>query len=291
MFRKLSVALAAVGAAGVLAFGTSMAHAATIPLINVQVGSAAGGVAGYYGADDGHTHYRYVQAIITASPSLVNLSGTSLTGAAGAELCDENTGWAAQIGVYATGGGHYGVAFADSSGVGGGGLLNNSFDDPCIEGGLVQPNVLLAAHFNNSFNAQITTGDRLLVSAYYNPHGIFGQHQVTFAVTDLSKINEHRSIVTWAHAQSLSEFGIGVLSDASSVTADTNNLVDTFGSPEVNFYSATHPAYPIIDQKAFYGYAGLSQVQYVNVSSQVEMSPLSTLTPSGFSVFEGSTTP
>lgn len=283
-------AIAALGAGGA-AFAAN-ANAATIPLINVSVGMSTGGVAGYYGADDAHTHYRYVEAVITASPTLTNLNGLGANlGAAGVELCDENTGWAAQIGVYSTGGGHYGVAFADSAGLGGGVLLNNTLDDPCIDGGMVNPSITTAAHFNNSFNNVITTGDKLLVSVYYDPHGFFGNHRVTFAVTDLSKINEHRSINTTVPTQSLGEFGIGVLSDASNVTADLNNLVDTFGTTDVNFYSSKVNAYPIINQKAFYGYGGLSQVQFVNVSTQPEMSPNSTLTASGFSVFEGSTTP
>ena len=304
MIRKISVALAAIGAAGALAFGPSLAHAAVNPPINVMQGSGGGGnsqsgVSGYYGADDGHTHYRFVRTTVTASASLNNLNGVLSTsiGAAGAELCDENSGHAAQIGLYYSNG-KYGVAWAY-------GTLNNwaIYDDACVEGGLLAPlsptgpvptpgvtgGVLL-----NSIASPIRTGDQILLTVYYNPTGHWGLHQLQFGVTDLTQVNEHRSHTLSIPAEEFTEFGIGILSNASVITAPANNLVDTFSSDMVNFYSSTTPAYPIGNQHAFYGYAGLSQVQFVNSSTQVLISPNNTLAVPGgssFSVFEGSTTP
>jgi hypothetical protein len=276
----------AAAAAAVLAFSAA-ASAATVPLINVAVGASAGGVAGYYGADDGHSHFRYVQTTVVASPTLNNLNGvgTPDLGAAGVELCDENTGMAAQIGLYDNGG-TFGVVYASPAD----GTLSSTFDDPCIEGGTIIP--VASAHplFGANTPHAIHAGDRLLLSVYYNPAGHF-LHQLQFSVTDLSQVNEHRSVGLSVHAQSFSEYGIGVVSNASSVTAALNNNVDTFTGDVVNCYSCTKPAFPISQEKAFYGYAGLSQVQFVNVSDQPEMSPSNSLSGSAFTVFEGSTTP
>jgi hypothetical protein len=284
LIAAIAIGLTALGGSAALA---GAAGASTIPLINVQVGTSAGGVTGYYGADDGHTHWRYVQTIVTASPTLNNLNGVGSPnlGAAGVELCDENTGQAAQIGLYDNGG-TYGVVYASPLDT----TLSTAFDDPCIEGGTIVP--VTSAHpiFGAGTPHHINQGDRLLLSVYYNPAGHF-LHSLSFAVTDLSQINEHRSVSLLVHSQSFTEYGIGVVSNASAVTADTNNLVETFGSSMINFYSATKPAEPISADTAFYGYAGLSQVQFVNISTQPEMSPNSSLSGADFSVFEGSTTP
>jgi len=308
---RATIAAAAIAALGIggAAFAAN-ANAGTIPLINIMQGTPGGGnsvsgVSGYYGADDAHTHYRYVETIVTASASLNNLNGfaTSAIGAAGTELCDENTGHAAQIGLY-NAGGKYGVAWAygtlGANVSGGWGI----FDDACTEAGLLAPltatgpipttgvtgGVLL-----NSIASPIHTGDQILLTIYYNPRGHFGFHSLQFGVTDLSQVNEHRSHTLTIPAESFTEFGIGILSNASAITAPANNLVDTFTNDKVNFYSSTVNAYPITSQKAFYGYGGLSQVEYINNSSQVLISPNSTLVGSpstaSFSVSEGSTTP
>ena len=282
MLKKL--ALAAAAAAALAIGGASVAHATAIPLINVSVGSSAGGVSGYYGADDGHTNWRYVQTTVTASPTLENLNGVSSTslGAVGVTLCNENTGVSAQIGLYDNGG-KYGVAYDE-------GTLPTAFDDPCVDAGLINPDILAAPQLLSSLAGGIHAGDKILVSIYYDPSGRH-DHALQFSATDLSRVNEHRSATESIHATSFTEYGIGVVSDASSVTAALNNNLETFTASDVNFYSSVKPAFPISQEKSFYGYAGLSQVQYVNVSDQPEISPNSSLSGASFTVFEGSTTP
>jgi hypothetical protein len=282
MLKKL--ALAAAAAAALAIGGASVAHAAAIPTINVGVGSSAGGVSGYYGADDGHTHWRFVQTTVVASPTLENLNGVSSTslGAVGVTLGNENTGQDAQIGLYDNAG-KFGVAYDE-------GTVSTSFDDPVIDAGLINPNITSAPQLLG--NIAIHSGDRILVSIYYDPaSGGHGRHELQFSATDLSRVNEHRSATLSVHAISFTEYGIGVVSDAATVTAALNNNLETFAASDVNFYSSAKPAFPISQEKAYYGYAGLSQVQYTNVSDQPEISPNSSLSGASFTVFEGSTTP
>jgi hypothetical protein len=104
-------------------------------------------------------------------------------------------------------------------------------------------------------------------------------------------VNEHRCATLSVGAVSFTEFGIGVVSDASTVTAALNNNLETFTGSAVNFYSSAKPAEPLTQTKAYYGYGGLSQVQYVNSSDQPEISPDGSLTSTAFTVYEGSTTP
>jgi len=294
--RRLAALLAVPMAAAIVALAVP-AGAATVPLINVTVGSSSGGVAGYYGADDGHTHWRYVQTIVTASPTLENLNGSTAatTGAVGAELCDENgdvvsgtaRGVAAQIGLYDVAG-KYGVAF-DFGDLPADPTTPFVYDDPCIDAGLINP-AITTASLQLLNGITIHAGDRLLLSVYYNPAGRF-THQLSFSATDLSQANEHRSRTETIPAQSFTEYGVGVVSDASSVTAALNNNLETFTESDVNFYSSTKAFEPISDTAGYYGYAGLSQVQYVNTSDQPEISPNSSLSGANFTVFEGSTTP
>jgi hypothetical protein len=286
---KIAVSLGAAalvaGAAGFAA--ASGADAATVPLINVTVGSSAGGVAGYYGADDGHTHWRYVQAVVTASATLENLNGVASTslGAVGVTLGNENTGQDAQIGLYDNGG-KFGVAYDY-------GTVSTTYDDPVIEAGLINPDILAAPQLLGNLTGGISVGDRILVSIYYDPTaaGRGGRHVLQFSATDLSKVNEHRSATLSERAISFTEYGIGVVSDASTVTAALNNNLETFTGADVNFYSSSKPAEALSATSAYYGYGGLSQVQYVNTSAQPEIGPDSSLSGASFTVYEGSTTP
>lgn len=284
MIRKIALATAtaalALGGAGIAA---TVANASTIPLINVTVGSSAGGVAGYYGADDGHTHWRYVQTVVTASPTLENLNGVASTslGAVGVTLGNENTGQAAQIGLYDDNG-KYGVAYDE-------GYLSTSYNDPIIDAGLINPNITAAPQLLS--HTGIHSGDKIEVAIYYDPSGR-GFHELQFSATDLSQVNEHRSATLYVHPISFTEYGVGVVSDASTVTGGSINDLEAFTSSVVNFYSATRPALPISETPGYYaGYGGLSEVQYVNTSDQPEISPNGSLNGSNFTVFEGSTTP
>ena len=290
MIRKISaLAGAAVAATALSVGGMAVANAATVPLINVTVGSSQGGVAGYYGADDGHTHFRYTQVLVTATPTLNNLNGTGTSlGAVGTELCDENAdggdGYAAQIGLYWNPGtGKYGIAYAW------GDFAANTFDDACIDAGLINPNIASAAQLLG--NITIHAGDKILVAVYYNPSG-HGHHELQFSATDETQTNEHRSATESIPTQSFTEFGDGVVSDAATVTAALNNNLETFGDAVFTCYSCAK-ALPIAQDDKYYsmGDGGLSQVQYVNISDQPEISPNSSLVSNAFTVFEGSTTP
>jgi len=286
MIRRIALAAAAAAALAIGGGGMAVANAATIPVINVTVGSSAGGVAGYYGADDGHTNWRFVQTTVTASPTLENLNGVSSStlGAVGDTLCNENNGDDTQIGLYDDGG-VYGVAY-DA------GVVSTSYDDPCIDAGLINPSITSAPQLLGHLTGGISAGDKILVSIYYDPTSSgHGMHELQFCATDLTKVNEHRCATLSIHAVDFTEYGIGVVSDAATVTAALNNNLETFTGSVVNFYSSTKPAEAISAEKAYYGYGGLSQVQYVNSSDQPEIGPDSSLSGENFTVFEGSTTP
>src|SRR6185437_9660822 len=96
-------ALLALGGLGIAA---SPANAVT----GIGVSSNTAGVAGYYANDNGHTRFRDVQADTTVTPQIKNLNGTS-NGALGVELCDPNSGYAAQLGVWWNGS-QYQVVYA-----------------------------------------------------------------------------------------------------------------------------------------------------------------------------------
>lgn len=289
--------LGGVGLAGAMASSASAAVAG-VPVVNVQ----NSGEAGYMGADDGHTHYRFVQGQFTASQALVNLNGdaTHGPGAVGVELCNENTNEAAQVGLWwnpaaNSGQGGYQVSYDL-------GLLAGANDDNCIQSGFINPNIgsapQLLAHMT------IHTGDQILLAVYYDPtagtctpglpdarslgsHG----HELQFQATDLSQVNEHRSYTTCVPATSFTEFGNGAVTNNVNLTAPALNLLQSTANDKVNFYSATKASYPISQQKAFYGYGGLTEVQFVNSSGQTLLSPNGSLTGASFSLFEGSTTP
>ena len=303
MLRKIVLALVASAALAIGAAG--VASAATVPLIHVTQGTTPGGdvsasgVSGYYWADDGHTHPRYVQATVTAVPSLNNLNGfgTTAVGAAGATLGNENTGDAAQIGVFDVNG-TYKVAWAEGS------LPNwHVYDDAVIEAGLLAPISTTTPYLSLTpplgvqdglllNNIVINAGDRLLLSISYS---VGRHHTDTFSVTDLSRPNEHRSVTTAAPEQAYTEYGIGVLSNAGDLTSPASNFVASFANAATACYSCAKAAPITRGEIGYYGHEGLSQVDYVNSSTQTLISPDSSLgggvNNAMFSVYEGSTTP
>ena len=116
MIRKASTMLAAAGSVAFLVGSmglTGAASAATLPscatgyhCTNPNPTAPGGifqngGVAGYYGADDNHTHFRFVQTTVTATPQLIDLNGPLSSelypATVGDELCDPNDGVTAQI--------------------------------------------------------------------------------------------------------------------------------------------------------------------------------------------------
>ena len=116
MIRKARNILATAGSVAILAGGMALAGAGaasaqTLPSCasGVNCASNLAGQAGYNGADDNHTHYRYVQTETTAAPQLVNLVGAA-GGSTGVTLCVENTGAVAQLSLGATAPGTYVLA-------------------------------------------------------------------------------------------------------------------------------------------------------------------------------------
>ena len=88
-------------------------------------------------------------------------------------------------------------------------------------------------------------------------------------------------------AQNLYEAGIGVLTNDAQLTGGAVNLLNSFTGTSFNYYSSTHPFNSILVPQHW----DLEQAQFVNSSSQVTLSPNSSLNPQGtaFSLFEGST--
>jgi hypothetical protein len=120
-------------------------------------------MAGYYGADDNHTHYRYVQTVVTAAPTLNQLNGQTATtlGGVGVELCDPNIGISAQL------------ALADINGTFQAFYLVGAFTaaaDPCVSNGLINA-IVFRQGTPLGLNA-ISPGDQLSLAIYYTPGGL-----------------------------------------------------------------------------------------------------------------------
>ena len=248
------------------------------------------GVAGYYGADDNHTRYRFVQTIVTASPSLINLNGfagktPTHEGGVGVTLCDPNTGQAAQVSL-----GYNGTAYVLRWTVGyffpGNTNTNNSFAvDPCVQVGFAFPQNF------HSFGtiAGITQGDQIYMGIYYDPSGTFF-HQISFGVCDIT-LGVCRQAWSGTRFQAnFSEFGIGAFSGHNFIQGGANNLVGSFTSNDVTCYSCSKSV-PITSVQPVnpFGVGGLYEAQFVNTSSQVQLSPNDSLTPTSFKMWSGST--
>lgn len=294
--RATTIALAAAGSAAILALAPALAaSAASIPLV-----SNSAGLAGFYGNDDNHTHYRYVQTVVTASQDLVNLNGNASQtgggnrqGGVGVELCDPNdfgqTGdlsgdFAAQIalswvGPAATG--HFEVRYNV-------GFFMPSAD-PCVQNGFTQ------FQFQNGQPLALTginPGDVLSLAIYYTPGG-HHFHQISFGVCDQTNDTCRQAYNTSPVAVNFWEFGIGGFADSVTLTGGPVNQSETFSDNDVTCYSCTHSV-PINDVKPVntLGVGGLTEAQYTNTTGQVELSPLDSLASnSSFTLWEGSTSP
>ena len=242
-----------------------------------------GGVAGYYGADDNHTHYRFVQTTVTATPQLVDLNGPLSSelypASVGDELCDPNDGITAQISL-ANIGGTYEVAYIVGK--------YPKAADPCIQnnfqtsGNIFRSGSLLAL---NGINA----GDKVYLGIYYTPSGRH-QHQLSFGACD-----ETTGICRQAYTSSrfqleFWEFGIGAFVPASVLTGGAVNHFETFSSSDVTCYSCAG-AVPIssVSPVNSFGAGGLYEAQFANSSSQVVLSPNDTLSGDTFNMYNGST--
>jgi hypothetical protein len=289
--------LAAAGSVAILAGGMALAgsaSAASLPscATGAKCVDNAAGLAGYYGADDNHTHYRYVQTVVSATPQLVNLNGNYSgyhQGAVGVELCDPNdfgqTGdlsgdFAAQISLGYTTAGYevrYNVGFFAPTA------------DPCVDSGFT------TFQFQNGQPLLLTginPGDTLSLAIYYTPGGRHF-HQISFGVCD-----EQTGICRQAYNESpvavnFWEFGIGGFANHVTLTGGAINPSESFADNEVTCYSCTHMV-PINDVQPVntLGVGGLTEAQYVNLTSQPELTPKDSLaSDSSFELWEGSTSP
>ena len=298
--RVLALAVAGTATLGLGIAAAAAAQAATpvVPVTNIPASTALGGESGYYAVDNGHTRFRYVTATLDASTALVDLNGaTSASGAVGVELCDPNTGYAFQLGVDAVPGATPGTT--DYAVAAGYGTLTGTFEDDCIQGGLLSPTFPTSTTWTTTGTATtaliagqgtsqpIATGDPLDLSIYYNPNA---KHKtVEFSVCDANQTWGCRNPSTKTGARNIYEFGVGGLTNAAGLTSPPLNLLTQFTSAAANYYSSNR-GFGSIDVP---GHWSLRQGVLVNASSQPIMSPDSSLSSSGseFDLYEGSTSP
>jgi hypothetical protein len=282
--------LAAVGSVAILAGGMALAGAGaasaeTLPTCpGTHCVTNGEGVAGYYGAEDGQTHYRYVQTVTTAAPQLVNLNGelASGPGAVGVELCDPNTGIAAQLGIVATPTGFEVLYLVGHFGP-------FSAADPCIQNGILthvfKAGIPLLAN-------GVSPGDQVSLAIFYSPSGRI-RHTLSFGVCDITANVCRNATTSTRYSLNFWEFGIGAAANDQVLTAPALNTLDSFTDNTVTCYSCSHSV-PItsVTPVASFGVGGLTQAQWANSSSQVVMSPNNSLTAANtFTLFNGSTSP
>jgi hypothetical protein len=290
LIRRARNILVAAGSAAILAGGMTLAGAGaasaqSLPTCpGTHCSTNAEGVAGYYGAEDGQTHYRYVQTVTTAAPTLVNLNGelASGPGAVGVELCDPNTGIAAQLGLVWTG-----TAFEAIYLVGRFGPFSAA--DPCIQNGVLthvfKAGIPLLAN-------GISPGDQISLAIFYSPSGRI-RHTLSFGVCDITANVCRNATTSSRYNLNFWEFGIGAAANDVVLTAPPLNTLDSFANNMVTCYSCTHqvPITSVVPVASF-GVGGLTQAQWANTSSQVVMSPNNSLSAGNtFTLFNGSTSP
>lgn len=289
---RLAALTAAALVTGGLAFAAALPASASIPQIN----NTHTGEAGYYVNDNGATRIRDVQATTVVQNTFKHLNGSGgelvQAGGIGVELCNDNTNFAAQLG----------IVWNDSTNAfqveyGYGGLHDDPsvvIQDPCAQDGLLNGGAL------GSFTEPVTgihgnvalfphgivpnVGDTLKFEIFYQPAGHF--HYFQFKVNDVTQ-NRTEVQQVFAGWQNLYEAGIGVLTQANQLTGGPINLLNTFSGTSFNYYSSNHPFNSILVPAHW----DLEQAQFINSSSQVTLSPNSSLNPqgTGFSLFEGST--
>lgn len=274
--RRIAGAVLAVGLAGTattLATGAAFADPAGVGVVQNTAGEA-----GYFANDNGQTRFRDVQADLVVTNQLKNLNGESATsvGAAGVELCDPNSGRAAQLGVYwdkSTTPNRFRVAYATGS-------FSTATVDPCIQSGLVNPvptNFLLDL-------LTISAGDHLHFEIYWQPTG--HTHFFTFKVCDVTQ-----DVCRQAHVGTgflnLYEAGVGVVTQQNTLTAPAINSLVNFSGTKFNYYSSTK-AWNSINVPSHWQ---LKRSDFVNGSDQVVMSSDGGLNGAGtaFPMFNGST--
>jgi hypothetical protein len=290
-----------------LAWSASAASLPTCAVTNTHCVSlptttSGAGLAGYYGAEDSQTRYRYVQTVTTASAHLADLNGQD-SGGVGTELCDPNNGWGAQLGLVYYQGAYYVVYAYTGDNIGTGTFTTTAKADPCIQNGLINTDIAQAVSQQSILGSSnggnvINQGDTILLQEFYNPWTASTHyHEVAFDACDLTTGVCRQGGGFYTHEPApdgteMREFGIGAVADGVTVTAPADLPADTFTSNEVTCYSCAHPVpvssvYGIPD-----GTGGLTEAQWVNSNSQAVMSPNSDMTAAGdFTIYEGSTSP
>jgi len=293
LIRRARYILVAAGSAAILAGGMALAgagaaYAKSDPLPSCATGvnctSSAYGTAGYYGADDNHTHYRFVQTVTVATPQLVNLNGTGDNeGAVGVSLCDPNTGQAAMISL-GYNGTNYEVAYTV-------GRYFTDTAEPCVQ------NVF---KYINPFKSGtlldfpgVSGGDKIYLAIYYTPGG--GHfHQISFGACDITQSVCRQAYSNSRYNLQFWEFGIGAFSYTQFLTAPPLNPLDNFSDNDVTCYSCAGsvPITSVAPVNPF-NIGGLYEAQFINGSSQPTMSPNDSLSAAtdAFEVYNGSTSP
>jgi hypothetical protein len=283
-FLKFGLLTAGTAGLVVLGAGTAFAAAPTVPMVN----NNTVGEAGYYVNDNGGTRIRDVQATTIVVNTLEDLNGSNNTvpGGAGVELCNDNTGWAAQLGLeWDSGTSSFVVEYNYTGNPSYGGTgdtlttTSTTDPDPCAEGGLL--NAGDGEHFNNTFTPKL--GDTIHFEIYYDPNGK-NKHELAFKEQDLTQ-NITRVQTVNVKAQDLFEAGVGIVSNANDLTGGAVNLLNTFTGTSFNYYSS-HVAIGSILSTHW----DLEMADFVNGSNQVTLSPgpLNTAGTS-FTELEGST--
>jgi hypothetical protein len=245
-----------------------------------------GGVAGYYGADDNHTHYRFVQTTVTATPQLIDLNGPESSEAypatVGDELCDPNDGITAQISL---------GFWDDEYQVGyyvGKGDTGTGISDPCIQDNFVNGSINVFKVGNLLQDIGINAGDKVYLAIYYTPGGRH-EHQLSFGACD-----ETTGVCRQAYSNSrfqleFWEFGIGSFLPLSVLTAGATNEFETFGTDYVTCYTCAHPVeISTVSPVGNLG-GGLYEAEFSNSGSQVVLTPNDTLSGASFNEYNGST--
>ena len=287
--RNVTVAGLTLLAAAGLALGGTPAFAATPSVPFINNGTPGPGEAGYFVNDNGGTRIRDVQFTTVVTAQMENLSGVPSPGigGVGGELCNDNTGWAAQVGIVWNG-----TAFQDEYNYTGNPSYGGTGDillaspsqpdqDPCAEGGLL--NSGNGEKFGNTFVPHV--GDTVHFEIYYNPLGKH-RHSLTFKEYDYTQHLTRVQTVS-VPAQDLYEAGIGVVSENTTLTGGPVNLINTFTGTSFNYYSSRTGFNSIYVPRHW----DLEEADFVNGSNQVTLSPNNTLNSAGnsFAELEGST--
>jgi hypothetical protein len=302
MIRKIAlagIASAALALGSLAASGVANAAPAVAPTSFTNFGI---GEAGILLAEDNHTHYRYVQSVTEARTVLGSLNNTSVSptidGAQGSELCDPNTGFVAQVGLFYDGAnGKYYIAYADgyfnSDGVNedtdvcaSGGLLDTITEDGTLNPTLSPADVgvpqgdstgLDTVEHSGLIPVSVTTGQNVLTSVYYDRHG-----HISFGVAN-EKTGWARSPQVKTAKPEFWEAGAGAFTPTITTNAFDAITPILVSNVLVNFYSSVKPAYPIYTETPYFGVGGVVAVSAA--TNTATLSPVE-VTTSSFTLTE-----